>query len=295
MRQLEESFNTKLLVRGRAGISLTSSGALLLKRARSILSEVQLTEAELTNKAVSPAGEVTIGIPSGAARVMVGELLAKTKEELPNIALKIVECMSGSLEEWMEARRFNLAVLYRTAENMSPATVLLREELCLVAPPGASPIGETIRLADLHAFPLAVPMGNNNGRRCVADVVAQNGCTLDVRLEVDSLSTIITIVSEGKMYSILAPSAIQREVKLGQVRAIRIVDPVISRFVVLSVNPRDERSVTVSAVRKLITRVVKKLVDEGHWPATLPDHLPTSPLRPSSEKFGQDSDLVSAN
>ena len=76
VRQLEESFNTQLLVRGRAGVSLTSSGTLLLKRARSILSEVQLTEAELTNKAVSPAGEVTIGIPSGAARVMVGERAA---------------------------------------------------------------------------------------------------------------------------------------------------------------------------------------------------------------------------
>lgn len=112
-------------------------------------------------------------------------------------------------------------------------------------------------------------MQNNNGRRCVADVVAQQGCTLDVRFEVDSLSTILTIVSEGKMCSILAPSAIQREVKLGQVRAIRIVEPVISRFVVLVVNPRDERSVVVSAVRKLMARVVKKLVDEGQWPATL--------------------------
>ena len=269
VRQLEESFNTRLLVRGREGVSLTSPGTLLLKRARSILHEVQLTEAELTNRAMSPAGEVTIGIPSGAARVMVGQLLATATEELPNIALKIVECMSGSLEEWMEAGRFNLAVLYRTAENSSPATVLVREELCLVAPPGASPSGETIRLGDLHAFPLAVPMRNNNGRRCVADVVAQQGCTLDVRFEVDSLSTILTIVSEGKMCSILAPSAIQREVKLGQVRAIRIVEPVISRFVVLVVNPRDERSVVVSAVRKLMARVVKKLVDEGQWPATL--------------------------
>ena len=269
VRQLEKSFNTRLLVRGREGVSLTSPGTLLLKRARSILHEVQLTEAELTNRAMSPAGEVTIGIPSGAARVMVGQLLATATEELPNIALKIVECMSGSLEEWMEAGRFNLAVLYRTAENSSPATVLVREELCLVAPPGAPPSGETIRLGDLHAFPLAVPMRNNNGRRCVSDVVAQQGCTLDVRFEVDSLSTILTIVSEGKMCSILAPSAIQREVKLGQVRAIRIVEPVISRFVVLVVNPRDERSVVVSAVRKLMARVVKKLVDEGQWPATL--------------------------
>ena len=129
--------------------------------------------------------------------------------------------------------RFNLAVLYRTAESPGPTTVLAREEFCLVVPPGEPPFEDTIRLADLHAFPLAVPMSNNNVRRSVADVVAQHGCTLDVRFEVDSLSTIISIVMEGKAYSILTPSAIQKEVKQGQVRTVRIVDPVITRFVVL--------------------------------------------------------------
>ena len=276
VRQLEEGFGTQLLIRDRTGVSVTASGAKLLKRARTILREIQLTEAELTNRATSPAGEVTIGIPSGAARVMIGELLATAREELPSISLKIVEGMTGPLEEWMGAGRFNLAVLYRTAESPGPTTVLAREEFCLVVPPGEPPFEDTIRLADLHAFPLAVPMRNNNVRRSVADVVAQHGCTLDVRFEVDSLSTIINIVMEGKAYSILTPSAIQKEVKQGQVRTVRIVDPVITRFVVLAVNPKDERSVAVSAVRTLIPKVVKKLIDGGQWPATVPDSAQTS-------------------
>jgi LysR family nitrogen assimilation transcriptional regulator len=43
----------------------------LLERARIILKEIQLTEAELTNSVAAPSGEVTIGIPSGAARVLI--------------------------------------------------------------------------------------------------------------------------------------------------------------------------------------------------------------------------------
>ncbi|MER9331468.1 LysR family transcriptional regulator [Mesorhizobium sp. M0488] len=271
VRQLEEGFGTQLLVRERTGISVTASGTKLLERARTILREIRLTEMELTNTVASPSGEVTIGIPSGAARVLSGPLLESVRNELPRISLKMIEGMTGPLEEWMAAGRFNLAVLYRTAESAGRMTVLAREEFYLVVPPGEPPFEDEIPLADLHAFPLAVPMRNNNVRRSVADVVVQHGCMLDVRFEVDSLSTIINMVMEGKAYSILAPSAIQREASQGQVRTVKIIDPVISRSVVLAVNPKDEQSPAVSAVRKLIRNVTRILIESGQWPATAPD------------------------
>ncbi|TCN17976.1 LysR family transcriptional regulator [Sinorhizobium americanum] len=273
VRHMEEGFGTQLLVRDRTGVALTAAGSKLLHHARIILSQVGLAEEELSNKVKSPCGEVTIGIPSGAARVMVTELLALAKERFPKVSLKIVEGMSGPIEEWMIAGRFNLAILYSTSEGPGNCAVLAREELCLIAPPGQPPFENVVRLDDLHAYPLAVPMRVNNVRRSVADVVSQHGCTLDVRFEVDSLSTIISMVMDGKAYSILTPSAIQREASLGQLRIVRIVDPVITRAVVLAVNPRDERSVEVASIRSLIPEVVTKLVHDGRWPVVLPEPL----------------------
>ncbi|MEI9414032.1 LysR family transcriptional regulator [Mesorhizobium sp. Cs1321R2N1] len=271
VRQLEESFGTQLLVRDRTGVTVTASGAKLLERARNILEEIKLTEAELTTTVVSPAGEVTIGIPSGAARVLSGPLLESARNELPRISLKMIEGMTGPLEEWMAGGRLNLAVLYRATESVGRMTVLAHEEFCLVMPPGEPPFEDSIPLADLHVFPLAVPMRNNNVRRSVADVVAQHGCVLDVKFEVDSLSTIINMVMEGKAYSILTPSAIQKEASQGLVRTVKIIDPVITRAVVLAVNPKDERSPAVSAVRKLILKVAQTLIESKHWSATAPD------------------------
>ncbi|MCO6425573.1 LysR family transcriptional regulator (plasmid) [Sinorhizobium meliloti] len=271
VRQMEEGFGTQLLIRDRTGVTLTSAGSKLLNHARIILDQVSRAEQELTSKVKSPSGEVTIGIPSGAARVMVAELLAIAKERLPRVSLKIVEGMSGPVEEWMAAGRFNIAILYKTVERPGDAEVLASEEFCLVGPPDQPPFEETIRLADLHAYPLAVPMRVNNVRRSVADVVALHGCTLDVRFEVDSLSSIISMVMDGKAYSILTPSAIQREVCLGQIRIVRIVEPAITRTVVLAVNPKDERSVEVNAVRALITEVVHLLAESGKWPTILPE------------------------
>ncbi|WP_018240778.1 LysR family transcriptional regulator [Ensifer sp. BR816] len=271
VRQLEESFGTQLLVRDRTGVTLTEPGAKLLKRARSILKEIQLTEAELTSTAASPSGEVTIGVPSGAARVLSGPLLEAAAAELPRVSLKMIEGMTGPLEEWMAGGRFNLAVLYRTAENVGRMTVLAHEELCLVVPPHQPPFEDSVPLANLHTFPLAVPMRSNNVRRSVGDVVAQHGCMLDVRFELDSLSTIINMVAEGRAYSILAPSAVYKEASQGQVRTVKIVDPVITRSVVLAVSPSDDSSPAVSAVRKLIPIVVRKLIETGRWSATAPE------------------------
>ncbi|WP_436251431.1 LysR substrate-binding domain-containing protein, partial [Mesorhizobium amorphae] len=83
----------------------------------------------------------------------------------------------------------------------------------------------------------------------------------DVRFEVDSLYMIINMVMEEKAYSILTPSAIQKEASQGLIRTVKIVDPVITRSVVLAVNPKDERSPAVSAVRKIIPKVVKTLIE----------------------------------
>jgi LysR family transcriptional regulator, nitrogen assimilation regulatory protein len=278
VQQLEACFGTQLLVRDRTGVSLTVSGEKLLKRAKIILREVQLTEFEFTNKAASPAGEVTVGIPSGVARLVIGELLAVAREELPAISLKITESMMGPLQEWMDAGHFNLAVLYSTMESSAAQAVLAREEFCLVAPPDRAPFGDTIRVAELHAFPLVLPMRHNHSGRSVAEIAAANGFALNVRFEVDSLSAIVNIVAEGRGYSILPQSAIQNEAMQGQVRIVRIVDPIISQSVILSTNPRDGRSLAVTAVGKLIRRTVKRLIEAGQWPATFGDLAPTVPV-----------------
>ncbi|MGY4408180.1 LysR family transcriptional regulator [Bradyrhizobium sp. USDA 3315] len=263
VRQLEEGFGTQLLTRERTGIRMTASGVKLLKHAQTILREIQLTEAELTSRTASPAGEVTIGITSGIARAINCELLAMAKEALPRVSLKVVEAMTGPLEEMIDGGRLNLAVLYRAAESSKPATVLAREHTCLIVPPKRPPYEDTIRLKDLQAYPLAVVIRKNDVRWSAADFIAEHGCALDVRFEVDSLSTIISLVTEGKVYSILLPSAVQKEIKQRQLRAVKIIDPAIERHIVIEVNPKDEGAAAISAVRKLVAKVIKKQIEQG--------------------------------
>jgi LysR family transcriptional regulator, nitrogen assimilation regulatory protein len=269
VRQLEERYGT-LLVRDKEGVRTTERGARLLSHAASILHHVDLAEADLTSDFGSPAGDVTLGIPSGAARVMAASVLAAAAEANPLVSLKISEGMTGQIEEWMAAGRLDLAVLYRTPDSTGRSVELAREDLYLVAHPDMPPFSEAVDLAAIQRLPLAVPTQANSLRQSFSSVAQRLGYQLDVRFEVDSLSSIVRMVSNRRAYSVLTLAAINSEVRSGLVRAIKIVNPSITRSVVLTTNPRDEGSLAVLATRTVVVEVVRSLVASGDWPASLP-------------------------
>lgn len=268
IRQMEEGFGTELLIRHRTGVTPTVSGAKLIRHARAILRQVSLAEEELTCKAQSPCGEITIGISSGLARIMVPELLGLVSVQLPNVSIKIVEAMSSSIEEWLELGRVNIAVL-EDPVKLKCSSLLASEELCLVVPPKHPGEGEAIRLSDLPKFSLALPTGAAV-RKPFSDVTATLGRPLNISFEVDSLFVIIDLVSDGKACAILAPSCVQRETSRGYVRTVRITEPKITRSVVIAEKPREQWSIVADAVRSLIFEVAAKLTDERNWQALLP-------------------------
>lgn len=270
IRRLEESFGVQLLVRHRAGVDVTNHGLRFLKHARIILDAVADAEAAMANRKSSPAGEVTVGIPSGAARILVSDFMAAARIEIPRVTLKIVEGMTGHLEEWLNAGQLNLALLYRSGTDLGSTEELAREDFYLIAHPEAAPFEATVSLEDLQEFPIAMPMSANNARATMEDVVGKYGYKLNARFEVDSLSTIVKMVAEKQAYSILTLSAVQNELQAHTVKAVKIVNPVVTRSVVVETRPRDARNPAVAATTNVLAKVVRELVSSGDWPAHLP-------------------------
>lgn len=268
VRQLELEFGTSLLVRDRSGVTPTPAGIKLMDHARTILHQVSLAERALTKKSSPLSGEVTIGIGSGVARAVVAELLPSAKQWLPDVHIRIFEGASDSVEERIGAGRLNLAILERNLESNGASTVLAREEFCLVTPPDCTSSDRIVKLSDLNRYPLAIQKCYRKSGNSVDDAVSQYGCNLNVVFELDSLLTIIDMIIDRKVSAILTPSSVHREASLNQVRIVRIVDPVITRSIVLRVNPRDERSLQVAAVRRLVSQVVQRQAQIGKWSTT---------------------------
>lgn len=273
VRQMEERFGVTLLTRERTGVRVTEKGARLLQHAQIILRQMALADAELASGAQTPVGEVNVGIPSAAARILVPGLLAAARQKIPAVSVKISEGLTIPLQEWMASGRLNLALSYRTPGTLERSLEIAREAFWLIVPAGAKAWEgrDTVSLADLAGVPLVVPMPNNNAPGTVAALVDRHRSMLNVAFEVDSLSTIVNMVIEGQACSILPASAVQPELRDGLVKAVRIENRAIERSIVVVTNLRDETDRAVIATRTVLIETVRDLIASGVWPATLCD------------------------
>lgn len=267
MIELEKAIGTKLLYRDGRGVSLTEAGDRLLPHARSILRQVELAHDEVRTLNHAPSGKIRLGIPPSTTELLVVPLIRRLRATLPDVSLTIVEGFSGYVHEWLLTARIDVAILYNAPQSHSTVIEpLLTEDLYLVEPwaPGRNPL-ETITFEQALELPLIMP-GRPHGLRVLVDGAASRlGKIPNVVLELDALSAIKELVHLGMGYAIQPVVAVVRDLERDLVSARRIVDPELTRSLVL-VTPT-ERALTVAAgcVATLVRSEIEALVRSGRW------------------------------
>jgi DNA-binding transcriptional LysR family regulator len=119
--QLEEHFGVRLFHRTTRKLSLTDEGQGLLSRARHLLEEAEDLEETFGRAGGEPAGLVRIGLPVGAAILLVPEFTALMRQ-YPGLSLELVanEEMNDLVED-----RLDLALRF----GQSPDTSLVSRSI----------------------------------------------------------------------------------------------------------------------------------------------------------------------
>src|SRR3984885_4786389 len=130
--QLEEHFGVRLFHRTTRKLSLTDEGQDLVGRARHLLEEAEDLEDTFGKDGGAPTGLVRIGLPVGAAMLMVPEF-ASLLGRYPGLAVELV--VSEQMED-LVAERLDLALRF----GQSPDTSLVSRALAnLGSAPVAAP------------------------------------------------------------------------------------------------------------------------------------------------------------
>jgi LysR family nitrogen assimilation transcriptional regulator len=267
VRALEESLGVELLVREARGVALTREGEELFVHGARALEQLDLLPRVVGPRSRRVSGRVVIGLPTSAAAVVAVPLLEAAFRRLPLVRVHLVESLSGYLREWIEAGRLDLAVVYDPTPNpVLRLDPILVEDLWLVGAPGALPgRGDEIAFRDVPRYPLVVPGATHSHRRLVEGVALGRGLRLDVRAEVDSLTVQKGIVASGQVFTILPHGSIQAELRSGTLAARRIVDPTVSRSVVLASALARTDNQACNAVARLLLDVSRRAVAGGTW------------------------------
>lgn len=270
--RLEEELGVQLFVRNAKGIELTHAGDILVDHAHDILRRIKHAQDAVRHAADEVHGEVALGLPTTVAMVLTLPLLTQVRMQWPHIKLRLVEGHSGWLQEWLLAGRIDAAVLFGSAAHKGlKVQAILNEDLYLVSAPQSTEVADsdTIAMHDMAHCELIVPAKEHGLRIAIDRAALQADVDLNVKVEIDSFTSMKKAVAQGLGHTILSWAAVAEEIERGELVARRIIQPNVSRSVVYAI--RDEHIINRAqmAINQLVQQQITDLVNSGRWRAQL--------------------------
>lgn len=271
IRMLEEELKLTLFDRHGRGMALTSAGELLRARAGNILRQLEETRADLAEEAGAVRGRVVFGMPPTVGDILATRLIERFLAQYPEVTLRAVPAFSGYLLDWLHAGEVDIAVVYGTEANASMRlSPLLVESLCLVTPGSTSPAPHhAIPFAEVAREKLVLPGPQHGLRRLIEREARVHGITLQVAVEADALQVLKGLVQRGLGSTILPPASVHDEVAAGLLGAAPIIEPSLSRKLVVAQPLGRQASNAVRRFEQVLRQEVSAMVSEGIWEGQL--------------------------
>jgi LysR family nitrogen assimilation transcriptional regulator len=265
VRQLEIELGRHLLHRNGRGVTVTAAGERFLARSAGILRQLEAAREELHADDASPAGQVVVGLPLRIARRLAARLVIRFRAAYPRAAIRIVEGPTAAITDWILLGRADLGLLNNPAATPQlHCQPVYAEDFHLVGARGTAPAAGTIRLRDLHRYPLILPARPHPVRNLIDEICARRQVTLTIAQEIDTIEAILQLVQEGYGYGILARNSIPPS---DDFQAARIGAPAITSRLVVGTAAQRPLSV-------LVRRTVELVMQEARAAAPADSHRP---------------------
>lgn len=267
IRRLENELQQELLHRNGRGVTPTEAGERMLSHSRGILRQMERAREDLRQLHAGLAGRVVIGLVPSLARTLAVPLIEAFRRQLPRATLSISEGLSAVLGEWLIAGRIDISVLYNPPVVPEMTLVpLATEALCCVGPVDPRAARAPLTLRALAQLPLVVPNPPHVVRALVETQMALIGCRPRIALAIDSVPTILDLVSHRAGYAVLTESAIRTARRPQDYALRRITHPELTLRLNLATMAERPATATQRAVLRLVERTLP-----GLYPVTTAD------------------------
>ncbi|MCX2750454.1 LysR family transcriptional regulator [Arthrobacter sp. MI7-26] len=282
IRTLEDELGVPLFERTQQGMVTTPMGEVMVERARRALLELNRAVAEVRPKSGRITGIVSVGVLESLIDLIPEQLVAVMSKSHPGIQLRILTAYSGSLQQWLDSGDVDVSLLYNLGDTRSLAIYpLVKEQLWAIAPPDAGlDLHPSVTWNTVFEQTLVLPIAGHGLRglidqarsACLRGLINETRSGAErmptISIETDSLHVQKQMVLAGHGWTILPPAAVISEVRRGIFSGAPLVEPVISRSIVLGLQRSARISAPVEAVVTELTRLVRQLVRSGEWPST---------------------------
>lgn len=270
VKALERELGVALFHRTGRGVLLTEAGALLEQYARGIVENTHTAVKAVKASSATQQGPVVIGMPASISAVLSVPLIQAFRRAMPGISLKFMEGYSGHVLEWLGAGLTDISILYDAPRlNIASlrAEALLKDELFLLGPrDDPAGVGRgLVQAARLSCIPMILPGRPHGVRVLVDEALSALGLEPNVEMEVDAMHAMLQLVESGLGYAVLSYACVAPQIAQGRMRIWRIVQPGITRSLVIATSTQRPSTKAVRMLRTILRRQLHDLIDRGRW------------------------------
>ena len=261
LKQLEEILGVMLVQRGSRFVGFTPEGERTLDWARRIVGDVRGMREEINSLKAGLSGEIRIAaIPTVLG--MVASLTTPFRARHPNVRFRIVSCTSIEVLGLLENLEVDAGLTYLDNEPLGKVrSVPLYDESyrLITAPDSQFGDRDQVTWKEVGEVPLCLLTPDMQNRRIIDRALLAAGTEAKPSLTSNSVIVLYTHVKTGRWASVM-PAKLADTLGLSDaVRAIPIVDPLVTYRVGLVVPLRDPMTPMVAALVQTAREVAPTL------------------------------------
>ncbi|HRE49691.1 MAG TPA: transcriptional regulator CynR [Aggregatilineales bacterium] len=212
IQKLEEEVGIPLLDRTSRQVRLTAAGEILLGRARNVFDELDAAHLALREMQGIQRGSIRLGAVQTVNAYFVPQAISLFMESYPNIEMVVEELPANEIEQGLHSGRLQLGIGFVpvTSPNID-GEALFAERLVIIVSANHPLAGcHYVTPADIEGLPMALLPKTYCTRRLWDSYAAQSGLASNIRLEMNTISSLLATVSRTSLATILPQSVIQQ-------------------------------------------------------------------------------------
>jgi DNA-binding transcriptional LysR family regulator len=192
-------------------IELTEAGRTLYRQAVNIIHQLEETISEVKETGEGIRGSLSVGVSALSAYILP-EKLRLFQQRYPYITYKIWKGDTQLLNEWLEKRTIEVAIVRLPHSLTNCTTIPLEEEPFVLIVPASSPLAtqNSVQMSEVAGLPLIMPSIPGLGiYELLVKDFSRLGVEPHVICECPDISLIVSMVCAGVGASIVPRSAWQ--------------------------------------------------------------------------------------
>lgn len=239
LHAVERELGQALFARSGRGVRLTDAGRVFLPHAERALLAIADGRSAVADLASGRAGKLVIGATGSVSSYVLPKVLKRFQEDHPRVELTVRTGHSEQVLEMVLAESVELAIVREPRHDDIDVIPLYEDELTLVTHP-SHPFARrgSARLSDVVAEGLVVFDRASSYYELTQALFVGAGAPPRMIMELDNFEAAKKMLEEGLGVALLPVVAVTRELELGQLASVPIVDagPVHRRMVVIRRN-----------------------------------------------------------